>query len=303
MVVADEPTAELDSEASESVLGVIQALAEHGLAFVLATHDPGVVESAGAVLRLEHGILADAVSAARPEPAPAAPSRGEKGPLLEARELTKTYRRGREDVHAVDDASLRLHRHELAALMGRSGSGKTTLLNLLGGWEKPDSGDVAWLAPAAATDVRALSWGDLAFLPQKFGLLEELTIRENLEYPARLAGRRDELRERIDDLIEGLGLEDLAERFPTETSIGQQQRAALARALVLAPTVLLADEPSGHQDAAWASAVFARLRRAAAGGTASLVATHNAEVLPYVDTTFRMANGRLAAAESELLTR
>jgi ABC-type lipoprotein export system ATPase subunit len=298
IVVADEPTAELDSEASASVLSVIRTFAENGLAFVLATHDPGVVAVADSLLRLEHGLLAESAPATRPDVEPVERPETDNGPLLDARELSKTYRRGHERVHAVDGVSLRLHRSQLAALMGRSGAGKTTLLNLLGGWEEPECGRVAWPGRPGADDLRSLSWAELAFLPQKFGLLEELTIRENVEYPARLAGRRDELRDRVDELLAGLGLEELADRFPTETSIGQQQRAALARALVLAPTVLLADEPSGHQDAVWAHEVFARLRRAASAGTASLVATHNEDVRSYVDTVFQMANGRLAVAES-----
>jgi putative ABC transport system ATP-binding protein len=100
-------------------------------------------------------------------------------------------------------------------------------------------------------------------------------------------------RERVDQLLGALGLEGLERRAPSETSVGQQQRTALARALVLRPRLLLADEPSGHQDAMWARGVFGCLREAAAEGTACLVATHNEEVFGYFDEVVRMANGRV----------
>ena len=105
--------------------------------------------------------------------------------------------------------------------------------------------------------------------------MEELTVRENVEYPARLAKRLPELAGRVDELLGALGLVDLADRLPVETSIGEQQRTALARALVLSPRLLLADEPTGHQDAGWSERVLVALRDAAAGGTSCLVATHN----------------------------
>ena len=126
--------------------------------------------------------------------------------------------------------------------------------------------------------------------------MEELTVRENVEYPARLCGLLAKLRERVDRLLSELGLEELADRLPLETSIGEQQRTALARALVLSPRLLLADEPTGHQDAAWADKVLAHLREAAVGGTCCLVATHNTEATPYFDVVHTMRNGRLTSA-------
>ena len=123
--------------------------------------------------------------------------------------------------------------------------------------------------------------------------MDELTVRENVEYPARLAGELHDRRGLIDDLLEVLGLARLQRRFPRETSLGEQQRTAVARAVVLGPTLILADEPTAHQDAGWAAALFRTLAVAAVAGSACLVATHDLDVLATVDRTLHMADGRL----------
>jgi putative ABC transport system ATP-binding protein len=204
--------------------------------------------------------------------------------VAELRDARKAFHLGGETIVAVDGVSLAVREGELAALVGSSGSGKTTALNLLAGWERPDTGTVV---------VPGTAWDELAVVPQRFGLLSELTVRENVEYPARLAGRLDETRPWVEELLETLALAELGPRFPHETSIGQQQRSALARALVLHPRVLLADEPTGHQDAASALAVARALRAAAETGTACLVATHDRELAELLDTAYALAGGRL----------
>jgi len=296
IVVADEPTAELDSRSAEDLLAVIRGLSEHGVAFVIATHDAGVTRMADDVVELDHGrVKRDSLGSQQgimiqaPELGPVAGGDS----VAEVAGLTKTYRRGPEEVHALEEVSIRLGPGRMVGLMGRSGSGKTTLLNVLAGWERADAGSVVWLGdPEARLTERR--WHEIAVLPQKFGLIEELTVKENIEYPARLHGSLEPLRERVEGLLGALGLEELERRAPSETSVGQQQRTALARALVLRPRLLLADEPSGHQDAMWARGVFGCLRAAAADGTACLVATHNEEVSGYFDEVVRMANGRIA---------
>jgi putative ABC transport system ATP-binding protein len=295
IVVADEPTAELDSRSAEDLLAVIRGLSEHGVAFVIATHDPGVTRMADDVVELDHGrVKRDSLGSQQgimikaPELGPLAGGDS----VAEVFGLTKTYRRGPEEVHALDEVSIRLEPGRMVGLMGRSGSGKTTLLNVLAGWERADAGSVVWLGDPEAR-LAERRWHEIAVLPQKFGLIEELTVRENIEYPARLHDSLESARERVDQLLGVLGLEELERRVPSETSVGQQQRTALARALVLRPRLLLADEPTGHQDAMWARGVFGCLRAAAADGTACLVATHNEEVSGYFDEVVRMANGRV----------
>jgi putative ABC transport system ATP-binding protein len=295
IVVADEPTAELDSRSAEDLLAVIRGLSEHGVAFVIATHDPGVTQMADDVVELDHGrVKRDSLGSQQgimiKAPELGAVAGGDS--VVEVSGLTKTYRRGPEEVHALDEVSLRLEPGRMVGLMGRSGSGKTTLLNVLAGWERADAGSVFWLGASEAR-LAERRWHEIAVLPQKFGLIEELTVRENIEYPARLHGSLEAARKRVEKLLGVLGLEELEHRAPNETSVGQQQRTALARALVLRPRLLLADEPSGHQDAMWARGVFGCLRAAAADGTACLVATHNEEVSGYFDEVVRMANGRV----------
>jgi putative ABC transport system ATP-binding protein len=302
LVVADEPTAELDSRSGEDLLRIVRRLAEDGTAFVIATHDANVRRVADDVVELEHGVVKSELTLAPRPPTRAEPARRTAGEaLVEASGLVKIYSRGPEVVHALDRVDLRLEPGRLVGLMGRSGSGKTTLLSVLAGWETPEEGSVAWNGIEVARPAD-LPWSDVAVLPQKFGLMEELTARENIEYPARLAGRLGELAGRVEHLLRVLGLGELADRRPYETSVGQQQRTALARALVLRPRLLLADEPSGHQDAGWAHEVFRILQGAAAEGTCCLVATHNEEIRPYVDEVHAMANGRLDREPAETAT-
>jgi putative ABC transport system ATP-binding protein len=287
LVVADEPTAELDATSSAGLLEAMRALAARGVAVVVATHDRAVRAAADVAVELEHGRLREPEDlghlAARRELTARRIAPG--GEVVAAvRDVSKWFHRGRETLVAVDGVSLDVHAGRLAALVGRSGSGKTTLLNLLGGLEEPDEGTVT---------VPGLAWDEVALLPQRFGLLPELSVRENVEYPLRLAGRLPESRERVDELLAALALDELAVRSPVETSIGQQQRTALARALVVEPRILLADEPTGHQDAGSALAVVRALRDAVERGTACLVATHDEEVAGLCDHTHAMAGGKL----------
>lgn len=222
-------------------------------------------------------------------------------PVLEAISFTKSYRRGPEVVHALTDATLTIPPGELVALVGPSGSGKTTLLNILCGWEAPDSGRFIWKGSDTASSPDELAWGEIAIVPQSLGLIEELTIRENIDLPARLGTPvAEDAGERA---IADLGLTELADRLPAEVSLGEQQRAALARAIVPSPALLLADEPTGHQDSVWARGVMRALRNACANRTACLVATHNPEVLRYVDRVLGIRDGRLGDLPDEDLIR
>lgn len=214
-------------------------------------------------------------------------------PLVSLDGVTKSYGRGAAAVHALRGVTLRLEPGELVALVGRSGSGKTTLLNVLAGWEVPDAGRITWLGDETVA-LRSLAWGSVGVLPQSLGLAEELSVAGNVALPARLARRDAEHRERGSQLIAHFGLADLARRRPDEVSLGEQQRTALARALLLRPELLLVDEPTGHQDESWATRVIAALTVAAGEGTCCLVATHSDEVAAYASRTLHMEDGRIA---------
>ncbi|MGN6799904.1 MAG: ABC transporter ATP-binding protein, partial [Gaiellaceae bacterium] len=181
------------------------------------------------------------------------------------------------------DASLAVRGGELAVLLGRSGSGKSTLLLAAGGWLRPDAGTV---------DLPGPRWHETAHLAQRFGLLPELSVAENVGLPLRLRGSSDDAR--VADVLSRLGLTELADRLPGETSIGQQQRTALARALVDRPAALLADEPTSHQDAGSAALVWRALDAACAEGTACLVATHDEAASAHADRVWRIEDGRVA---------
>jgi putative ABC transport system ATP-binding protein len=213
--------------------------------------------------------------------------------VVDARGLEKSYLRGDEQVHALREVSLVLHPGELVALVGPSGSGKSTLLNVLCGWEKPDGGAMRWTAELAGTSPDRLPWGRLAIIPQALGLLDDLTTAENILLPARLTGRLAELRPRADELMDSLGIAHLAARYPRQTSLGEQQRCAASRALLLSPTLLLADEPTAHQDSGWTDAIFARFRELLRAGGACLIATHNPETWGYADRVLSMHDGHL----------
>jgi ABC-type lipoprotein export system ATPase subunit len=203
--------------------------------------------------------------------------------------LRKSYRRGPEEVRALHDVSLTLRAGEVVALVGPSGSGKTTLLNVVCGWERADAGRLDW---ADGADYRA--WDELAVVPQDLGLIDELTVAENVALPLWLTGRLEAGQAEATALLERLGLAGNAGRLPAEVSLGERQRAALARAMVTGPRLLLADEPTGHQDADWARAVFEAVRRLAGRGSCCLVATHSQEFLARVDRVLTIRDGELA---------
>ncbi|MEO1064723.1 MAG: ATP-binding cassette domain-containing protein [Actinomycetota bacterium] len=195
--------------------------------------------------------------------------------------VTKRHRRGGETIVAVDDVSLELHAGSLTALVGPSGSGKTTLLNLIVGGDEPDSGTVD--GPTSVGD-----WLRLAIVPQSLGLLPELTLGENVGLPLRLGARAVTA---VDDAMGLLGITALADRPPHETSLGEQQRAAVARALLTEPVLLVADEPTSHQDEANTDRVLEALAAGAASGSCALVATHDERVLERCDRVFHMRDG------------
>jgi ABC-type lipoprotein export system ATPase subunit len=233
--------------------------------------------------------------------------------VVEAAGLRKSYRRGPEEVRALRGVSLTLHAGEVVALVGPSGSGKTTLLNVVCGWERADAGLLDWpsdpVMPTGTTQSPRIgihdrvadgagdrAWDELAVVPQDLGLIDELTVAENVVLPLWLSGRLEAGQAGAAALLERLGLAGKADRLPAEVSLGERQRVALARAMVGGPRLLLADEPTGHQDADWARAVFEAIRWLAGRGSCCLVATHSQEFLARVDRVLAIRDGELSGA-------
>jgi putative ABC transport system ATP-binding protein len=211
---------------------------------------------------------------------------GGGGLVLRVTGVRKAFRTSAGDLTVLDGVDLAVRPGEIVAIAGRSGSGKTVLLTLAAGWDPPDAGIVELPGGAGPP-----SWRDLAVVPQSLGLLDELTVEENIALPRRLDGSGPGTD--VGELAARLGLGHLLDRFPSEVSLGERQRAALARAAVLAPRLLVADEPIAHQNRGWAEAVMAVIADLAAGGTACLLATHNELAFAAADRVLRLVDGRI----------
>jgi putative ABC transport system ATP-binding protein len=186
-------------------------------------------------------------------------------PAIRAERVTRLYKMGETTVRAVEDVSLEIAGGEFAALLGTSGSGKSTLLNLIAGLDRPTSGAIYAhgknLAEMSSTELARHRGHSIGMVFQAFNLLPRMTMAENVELPLRLAEvDRDDRAARVREAIERVGLGARAKHRPTELSGGEQQRAALARALVNRPTILLADEPTGNLDSATGKEIMDLLR-------------------------------------------
>ena len=220
--------------------------------------------------------------------------------LLEVKNVTKVYRAGSAPVVALQNVSLEAGKGDFVAVIGKSGCGKSTLLNLCGAMDFPSSGDVV-LDEQVTThlndaELARLRREKVGFIFQSFQLLHTLTALENVELPLLLAHKPDARKAAIERLC-WVEMEDCGSRYPHQLSGGQQQRIAIARALVGAPKVLLADEPTGNLDTATGELVLSLLKRIAHEcDVAVLMATHNSESEAFVDRTLRMRDGRLESA-------
>jgi ABC-type lipoprotein export system ATPase subunit len=218
-------------------------------------------------------------------------------PVLQARGITKTVGRGRGARLVLDGVGLDVDADEVVAVLGRSGSGKSTLLHVLGGLERPESGEIV-LAGQRLTSQgqRVLARSRLrhvGFVFQSFHLIAELSGAENVLLPARLPGAAPGGERRGRRLIDELGLNAVAGHLPHELSGGEQQRFAIARALVNDPELILADEPTGNLDAESGALVLALLRNLS--GRAVVIVTHEPEAAGCADRVLRLSDGRLAA--------
>ncbi len=201
---------------------------------------------------------------------------------------------------AVKEASLTLEPGKLIAVTGRSGSGKSTLLNMLSGLLAPTAGvvrldgeDLYALADQARSRLRNRTFG---IIPQGQTGLHSLTVLENVELPWRLYGEKPP-HDRALELLERMGIGHLKDAYPNELSGGEMRRLAIARALIRAPGVILADEPTGDLDDQNTQTVLSLLRQAADKGAAVLLVTHEREALPYADRIYRMNDGLLTEGD------
>lgn len=208
--------------------------------------------------------------------------------------VRRTFQHDNGPVEVLRGVDLEVGAGEFVTVSGRSGSGKSALFSILCGFDQPDSGTVLICGEPVVTPP---PWHRCAVLPQALGLAGELTVAENVALPLRLGRDRRpeaEVADRVADLLGRLGIGTLGDRYPNEISYGQQQRAALARALAGRPAVVLADEPTAHLDHDSIGPVLRLLRDAAESGSTVLVATHHDEVHEKADRTVALTAGRIA---------
>ena len=222
-------------------------------------------------------------------------------PLIETRKVSKVYRMGEVEVHALRDVSLTISEGESVAVMGPSGSGKSTLMNILGCLDRPSSGGY-WLVgeEVSQLDRNALARlrnRTLGFVFQSFNLLSRTTALENVELPLLYAGiSARERHTRARDALARVGLGDRLHHHPNQMSGGQQQRVAVARAMVTEPALILADEPTANLDSVTATAlleVMEQLNRA--HGTTFVYSTHDPQVMERARRLIRLHDGQIAS--------
>ncbi|GIM96067.1 ABC transporter ATP-binding protein [Paractinoplanes toevensis] len=199
-------------------------------------------------------------------------------PLVEVHNVSHTF--------VLHEISLTLEAATVAVLAGRSGSGKTTLCHLIAGVMAPTSGSVL---VRGRPPFPAPAWETVSLLPQRLALEPSLTVTENVLLPAALRGLSEP-----PESLDRLGLTAIAHRPAQDTSLGEQQRTALARALVLSPAVAVLDEPTAHQDDDHVALVLDALRAAVGTGTLVIVATHDQRVIDVADTVIRLHSGRIS---------
>ncbi len=216
-----------------------------------------------------------------------------------ARHLSKIYRTGDVEVHALRDVDIEIHHGEFVVLLGASGSGKSTLLNILGGLDVPTSGEVRFgeqvLTDASESELTAYRREHVGFVFQFYNLIPSLTVRENLALVTDIAD--DPMP--IDEAIDLVGLTPRRDHFPAQLSGGEQQRVAIARAIVKRPAVLLCDEPTGALDYVTGKLVLDVIARINTElGTTAVVITHNAAIAGMADRVIHLGDGCIQRVET-----
>ena len=219
--------------------------------------------------------------------------------IVTVHQLKKYFGKGEAQVKALDGIDLSIEKGKFTAIIGASGSGKTTLLNMIGGLDTPDEGEVIVdgvnLAGLKEKELAVFRRRKAGFVYQNFNLVPTLTVKENILFPLSLAGSTPDQRF-FADVMRQLRLEDRLNAYPHELSGGGQQRAAIARALIARPAILLADEPTGNLDVKSGQNVLGLLKMSVETYHQTLIMiTHNLEIAQMADRVLRIEDGRLKA--------
>ena len=218
--------------------------------------------------------------------------------MIKTDSISKVFRTEEVETHALVDVTLDVKKGEFVAIMGPSGCGKSTLLNILGLLDKPTTGGYV----LDGTDMTVLSEqernvyrrGTLSFIFQSFNLIDELTVEENIELPLLyMKVPASERKHRIEDALKRMDMVHRSKHFPSQSSGGQQQRTAIARAIVMQPKLILADEPTGNLDSKNGQEVMMLLRELHKEGTTIVMVTHSARDASYADRIVNLFDGRV----------
>ncbi len=223
------------------------------------------------------------------------------GDILRAEGICKTYHTGMVDVHALKKCDINIRKGEFTAIIGKSGSGKSTLLRILGSMDRPDEGkvyiddiDISELNDRQLSKLRREKIG---YVYQNYSLIPEYTAYENIALPVIL-DNQDVDEDEINELLVSLQIEHCRNKFPDQMSGGEQQRTAIARALIMHPAVVYADEPTGNLDAESAENVAAMLSLAAAKYKQTIVmVTHDKQMAEYADRILNIVDGQVKTEE------
>ena len=216
--------------------------------------------------------------------------------IIEAKNLTNIYRRGREEIQALKNVDFNVNEGEFVSIVGPSGSGKTALLNVLGFLDTPTGGSLR-LNGLETKDLKEselvkLRRDNIGFVFQQFYLMPTLTARENIDLPL-LFSRKDGNKDRIDEILQMVGLEERGDHLPGQLSGGEMQRVAIGRALVNDPRIILADEPTGNLDSATSQMIFELFNELNQKGLTLIVVTHNLDLARHAQKIYTLMDGQI----------
>jgi putative ABC transport system ATP-binding protein len=222
--------------------------------------------------------------------------------IIEAKDLTKVYRRGREEIHALKNVDFRVDKGELVSIIGPSGSGKTALLNVLGCLDTPSSGSLLLNGIETngkkESDLVKLRRDNIGFVFQQFYLMPTLTARENIELPLLFSHKhKNESQKRIDEILQMVGLSDRGDHLPGQLSGGEMQRVAIGRALINDPKIILADEPTGNLDSATSKMIFQLFQELNRQGLTLVIVTHNIELAKQAQKIYTLRDGQIVGCD------